>query len=61
LTGSYLPTNYLSVGVANSPSASDKLMKETEVVAKINALDAALSTLTTAETLKSIKEVDGII
>lgn len=61
LKDTYLPTNYLSVGIANGPTAEDKLLKRSEVEAKINALDAAISTLTTAETIKSISETDGVI
>lgn len=56
-----LPTQYLSVGVANSPSASDKLMKESEVVAKINTLDVPKFTTTQAEAISAIEEVDGKI
>jgi len=65
LKSTYLPNNYLSVGVANAPTAEDKLLKSSEVDAKITTaiegLDAAISTLTTAESLKSIEEVDGKI
>ena len=56
-----LQTQYLSVGVANSPSASDKLMKESEVVAKINTLDVPKFTTTQAEAISAIEEVDGKI
>ena len=56
-----LPTQYLSTSVANSPSPENKLMKESEVNAKINALDVDPVTTTPAERISSIKEVDGKI
>lgn len=56
-----LPNRYLSASVANSPSASDKLMKESEVKAKIDALDVATQTLAASKTIKSIGEEDGKI
>lgn len=56
-----LPNQYLSVGVANSPDASDKLMKRTEVEAEIAKLDVAEFTTTQAESISSIQEVDGKI
>ena len=56
-----LPNQYLSVGVANSPTASDKLMKRTEVEAEIAKLDVVELTTTPAERISSIKEVDGKI
>ena len=56
-----LPNQYLSVGVANSPSASDKLMKRTEVEAKIAELDVPKFTTTQAEAISAIEEVDGKI
>ena len=56
-----LPNQYLSVGVANSPSADDKLMKRTEVEAKINELDVPKFTTTQAEAISAIEEVDGKI
>ena len=56
-----LPNQYLSVGVANSPSASDKLMKSSEVAAKIAELDVPKFTTTQAEAISAIEEVDGKI
>ena len=56
-----LPNQYLSVGVANSPDANDKLMKRTEVEAEIAKLDVAEFTTTQAEAISSIQEVDGKI
>lgn len=56
-----LPNQYLSVGVANSPTASDKLMKSSEVAAKIAELDVPKFTTTQAEAISAIEEVDGKI
>lgn len=56
-----LTANYLKTEVANSPSASDKLMKESEVNAKINALDVAAAVLAPSMTIQSIGEEDGKI
>ena len=56
-----LPNQYLSVGVANSPDANDKLMKRTEVEAEIAKLDVDELTTTPAERISSIKEEDGKI
>lgn len=47
--------------MANSPSASDKLMKRTEVEAEIAKLDVVELTTTPAERISSIKEEDGKI
>ena len=47
--------------MANSPSPENKLMKESEVDAKIKALDVDPVTTTPAERISSIKEVDGKI
>lgn len=56
-----LTANYLKTEVANSPSTSDKLMKESEVNAKINALDVAATELAPSKTIKKIGEEDGKI
>ena len=56
-----LPNSYLSVGVANSPTADDKLMKRSEVEAKIAGLDVAKTELVSSKTIKSIEEIDGKI
>ena len=47
--------------MANSPDASDKLMKRTEVEAEIAKLDVAEFTTTQAEAISAIEEVDGKI
>ncbi len=58
---STLGSSYLSVGVANSPTADDKLMKRSEVEAKINGLDVATTEVTAGKTIKTIGEEDGKI
>lgn len=58
---STLGSSYLSIGVANSPTADDKLMKRTEVEAKIAGLDVATTELGAGKTIKTIGEEDGKI
>lgn len=58
---SNLDTNYLKIEVANSPTTDDKLMKRTEVEAKIAGLDVATTELGTGKTIKTIGEEDGKI
>lgn len=56
-----LTANYLKTEVANSPSTSDKLLKRSEVEAKISALDVATTVLAPSKTIQSIGEEDGKI
>lgn len=58
---STLGSSYLGVGVANSPTADDKLMKRSEVEAKINGLDVATTEVAAGKTIKTIGEEDGKI
>ena len=52
---------YLKKEVANNPTTDDKLMKRSEVEAKINALDVAATELAPSKTIKKIGEEDGKI
>lgn len=56
-----LTANYLKKEVANSPTSADMLMKESEVVEKINALDVATKVLDASKTIATIGEQDGKI
>ena len=52
---------YLKKEVANDPTTDDKLMKRSEVEAKINALDFTAIELAPSKTIKKIGEEDGKI
>lgn len=54
-------SSYLKKEVANDPTTDDKLMKRSEVEAKINALDFTAIELAPSKTIKKIGEEDGKI